>query len=145
MLWPAALALTIFLASSRTRLAAPVISFDLALTPDKIAHFLVYGLLATAVLRLSTFRKQAWAGLGWTVFLVSAYGMSDELHQLLTPGRSFELADWLADTIGAGVAGLLYLKCRPYRNLLEHKPQAKRTTSPNCPLPDGKFIEETAS
>ncbi len=37
------------------------------------------------------------------VLLASLYGVSDEVHQAYVPGRSADLFDWVADTVGAGV------------------------------------------
>ena len=37
------------------------------------------------------------------------YGLSDEIHQLFVPGRTFDLKDLLADTIGGTCGGLLIL------------------------------------
>jgi VanZ family protein len=35
------------------------------------------------------------------VAIASAYGVTDELHQFLTPGRTPDVMDWAADTGGA--------------------------------------------
>jgi VanZ family protein len=35
--------------------------------------------------------------------LASAYGATDEYHQMFVPLRHAELADWIADTIGASI------------------------------------------
>jgi VanZ family protein len=86
---------------------------------DKVAHFCVFGLLATFVLRTST----VWRRLGWrgwiALAVVSAFGATDEWHQSFTPGRSVEFADWMADTSGAALAVTLYLHWGWYRRLLE--------------------------
>jgi VanZ family protein len=39
--------------------------------------------------------------------IASLYGASDELHQSFIPGRSPEIGDWVADTLGALIAVLL--------------------------------------
>jgi VanZ family protein len=83
---------------------------------DKIAHFSVFGLLASLIFRAPGFcRKWAIAA----VVLVSLFGMSDEFHQSFTPGRSVEFDDWLADTLGACLAVTLYVNWTDYRRLLE--------------------------
>jgi VanZ family protein len=109
-LWAVALAATVFFASGRGQVAAPdVIGFD------KLAHFAVFGLIATLVGR--SFRRRRWV---WrAILLVSAYGAIDEIRQSFTPGRSVEVADWLADTLGACVAVTLYQLWPWYRRLLE--------------------------
>lgn len=116
-LWPLFLALSIFLASGAQRLATPDLGFQFS--KDKIAHFLVFGLLATAILRTPGLRDLSGRSLFIAALLASAYGGFDELRQSLTPGRSVELADWLADTLGAVVAVLIYARWHGYRRLLE--------------------------
>lgn len=83
---------------------------------DKLAHFLAYGLLATLVCRAM---GSGWRGALVAVVAASAYGASDEWHQSFVPGRSCELADWVADTLGAAVAVFLYRAWAPYRRILE--------------------------
>ncbi|HEY3316943.1 MAG TPA: VanZ family protein [Coriobacteriia bacterium] len=51
--------------------------------------------------------RRTWGTRVDAVFAVavsSAYGVTDELHQFLTPGRTPDPADWAADTVGAAVA-----------------------------------------
>jgi VanZ family protein len=57
-------------------------------------------LLARAFLgeRFSFVRALALAAI-----LTSAYGASDEFHQLFTPGRECDVLDWTADTVGAAL------------------------------------------
>jgi VanZ family protein len=47
------------------------------------------------------------------VALASAYGITDELHQLFVPGRVSDPVDWLVDTLGAIVG--VYVATRIYR------------------------------
>jgi VanZ family protein len=71
---------------------------------DKALHVIEYGVLASLVCR--ALRGEA---LGWTAALTlafvvtSAYGASDEWHQLYTVGRNADLHDWMADTLGAAM------------------------------------------
>jgi len=39
---------------------------------------------------------------------VSIFGAVDEMHQLLVPGRSGDIADWLADAIGGMTGAVLF-------------------------------------
>ena len=50
-----------------------------------------------------------WRPMLLTIALASAYGVTDELHQFLTPGRTPDPLDWATDTLGAllGVALVL--------------------------------------
>lgn len=84
-------------------------------------HFSVYGLLATLTLRalLAEKGKLARQAVWLSIVLVSAYGVSDEWHQSFTPGRSVEVADWVADTSGGALAVLLYRHWAWYRRCLE--------------------------
>jgi UDP-2,3-diacylglucosamine pyrophosphatase LpxH len=74
---------------------------------DKLAHASAFGALALALdltLRhtrpgLPLYRRHL------LVFLaVALYGATDEWHQRFVPGRACELADWLADVVGAALA-----------------------------------------
>jgi VanZ family protein len=99
----------IVVASSRSRVEGPEVSHF-----DKIAHLSVYGLLGTLVLRARG-ERPAWQA----VALVSLFGLSDELHQYFTPGRSMDVMDWVADTVGAALAVTLYRQWAWYRETLE--------------------------
>lgn len=124
--FPLFLALTIFVLSGASRLATP--DFGFAISKDKVAHFLVFGLLATSILRTPKLNGWAWKGAFTAALMTSAYGGFDEFRQSLTPGRSVEVADWVADTLGAVVAVIVYTKWHAYRRLLEWKPILKGKT-----------------
>jgi VanZ family protein len=74
---------------------------------DKLLHAAEYavlgGLLALA-LRLIGFRPTA--ALVAAVVLASLFGASDEFHQSFVPGRNADVADWMADTLGAALGAL---------------------------------------
>jgi VanZ family protein len=78
---------------------------------DKLLHATEYSLLAALLCR--AFRGE---GLGWlraillAVVCTSAYGVSDEWHQMFVPMRDSDIRDWLADTIGSGVGAVLYAR-----------------------------------
>lgn len=109
-LWPLLLATTILIASSFSRVAAPpIVDFD------KLAHFSVFGLLASLVARIEYPGRRVW----WALLIVSLFGLSDEIHQSFTPGRDVELLDWVADTLGALTAVTAYTYWAWYRRLLE--------------------------
>jgi len=83
-------------------------SFD---SSDKISHFLVYGILGWLLIRAvfkqkNTFLQQNYF---WIILsVVAAFAISDEIHQLYTPGRSFEVSDWIADMSGAALFMYIY-------------------------------------
>lgn len=109
-LWPVLLATVIVVASGRGEVAAPkIVNFD------KVAHFFIYGLLATLVARNGFVPGRAWMA----IVAVSLFGLTDEWHQSFTPGRSVEIIDWVADTVGAIVAVKVYAHWAWYRTLLE--------------------------
>jgi len=116
-LWPALLAATIFTLSGATRIAVPDIG--LQFSKDKIAHFLIFGLLATALLRIPRLSRSGWRGAVVAASITICFGGFDELRQSLTPGRSVEFADWIADSLGAVVAVVAYQRLNCYRKLLE--------------------------
>lgn len=78
---------------------------------DKIVHGVVFGILAAlcaqALEPLGEVRSLVIA-----VAIASAYGVSDELHQTFVEGRSPDVLDWVADTVGAAlfVTGVWYLR-----------------------------------
>lgn len=75
---------------------------------DKLIHAVVYGALGVMLLGTQPLRAghYTWQQIGASVLIASLYGASDELHQSFIPGRSPEVADWIADTLGALAAVL---------------------------------------
>ena len=113
-IWPVVVAATIILASSRA-VTAPGFTRWFPYF-DKVTHFFIYGLLATLTLRwLGSRRWAPWLAIA----VVSLFGASDEWHQSFVPGRSCEVADWVADTLGAALAVSLFRRWGLYRRLLE--------------------------
>jgi VanZ family protein len=132
-LWAVAVCVTVFIASGQSHVASPgIINFD------KVAHALVFGLIATLVGR--SFSRSAWI---WAaIFITSIYGAADEVRQSFTAGRSVEVADWVADTAGAALAVALYQLWPWYRRLLEmplfrRKRQVEKSPGrvPTCSAP----------
>ena len=103
LLWAAVL----FAFSSRSTLPG-----DLGGGLDKVAHFGAYAVLGLLL---------AWASLesrlaaGWPVLLGLAYAASDEVHQYFVPGRSPDVADWMADALGVAAGCFLLYRVRPRR------------------------------
>ncbi len=125
-LWAVAVGGTVFFASGQTHVAAPgIVNFD------KVAHALVFGLIATLVGRSFRRRRTVWMA----IVITSAYGMADEIRQSFTPGRSVEIADWVADTVGACLAVTLYQLWGWYRRLLETPLFARKQQVEKSPAP----------
>jgi len=90
-----------------------------------LAHFGEYailgGLLALALERSD--RALAAAA------MASAYGVTDELHQLLVPGRKSDPVDWVVDTAGAIAGAALaawWLRRRAERELPLTRPAPRQ-------------------
>lgn len=113
-LWPLLVAGVVIWESDHGRLATPKFA-DWIPNFDKFAHFCVYGLLATLLVRA---RPQG-SGPMMTIIAVSIFGLTDEWHQYYVPGRSCDVMDWVADTAGAALAVGLYCGWSWYRRTLE--------------------------
>jgi VanZ family protein len=77
---------------------------------DKLAHFVAYSVLSLLVVWATTagqWRLVTGRTVVIAVVISSAYGYSDEYHQLFVPNRSYDLTDWAADISGASVAAAL--------------------------------------
>lgn len=78
---------------------APVSSFS------TLGHFGEYAILGVLLFLAA---RATWDSPSLAAVLAaivsSAYGVTDELHQFLVPGRTPDPADWLTDTAGALVA-----------------------------------------
>ena len=98
---PLALAAVIFVLSNQPQLVAgpDVPGFD------KVVHLAVYAVLGVLLARGGRLWPVATA---WLVALGVAYGASDEIHQMFVPGRSPEVADWVADALGVALGVYLY-------------------------------------
>jgi VanZ family protein len=80
----------------------PTLPVSLGSGRDKLAHFAAYavfGVLAGHALP----PRRGFALLA--ILLGVAYGASDEIHQHFVPGRTVELGDWFADSLGV-IAGV---------------------------------------
>lgn len=89
-------------------------------TPDYIAHGAEY-------FGLSWLVRWAWSGslnskpeqAYWLAILFSfIYGISDEFHQSFVPGRSPDVMDLLADTVGATLAMVVWYGWKKFKLVL---------------------------
>lgn len=124
-LWPFLLAGTITWCSGQPAALPDMGWFEV----DKLGHLIAYGVLATAIIRHPALPRWPWLGLWWAWPLASAYGLGDEFRQSLTIYRQYDLADWVADTVGASLAVVLYIRWPGYRRLLETPLWKKRPKS----------------
>lgn len=77
---------------------------------DKVAHFGMYGVLGFLLAR-------GWSAVGWRrgawllpLLIAVLLGVADELRQRSLPGRSAEVADWLADLAGASTGVFIAMR-----------------------------------
>ena len=101
-------AVIIFIGSSIS-LAAPDIAGKLSDKVCHIAEYMVFGFLLARsfgnLIRPSLKEKN----LVWAVMAGSLYGISDEVHQIFVPTRSFEALDIISDVLGSLSGALLFL------------------------------------
>jgi hypothetical protein len=79
---------------------------------DKTVHFWVYGLLGLLLFRAlagGSMTGLTWPRAGGAVLLAMLYGISDEFHQAFVPGRTPDIRDVAADTLGAAGVVLVIL------------------------------------
>ena len=83
---------------------------------DKVQHLIAYGALAFCLgFWFSPQRRRPWQIFLFCTAIASCYGAIDEFHQYFVPGRSCDIWDWIADTLGAASgAGLFILLSRIY-------------------------------
>jgi len=98
-IWMAA----IFTVSGIPKLDMPGCLSEIGLC-DKIGHALAYAVLGALALRALSNSRADFRTAAIAVAIAVAYGLTDEYHQLHVPGRSFDLYDLAADSLGAGVA-----------------------------------------
>jgi VanZ family protein len=78
---------------------------------DKVLHFVAYGIMGILFYRAyQTLRIKNNIQMLMLLSVVSAslYGISDEIHQSFVPFREAEVADVIADMLGAASGVLLY-------------------------------------
>ncbi|HUV93679.1 MAG TPA: VanZ family protein [Anaerolineae bacterium] len=107
----------IFWLSSQPKLPRP--GPQIAISDELVAyaaHAFLFGVLALLVWRVLRDRPHpmlesaARPPLLGTILLSGLYAVTDEVHQLSTPGRQASFADWLADLVGILIA--IYLLTR---------------------------------
>jgi VanZ family protein len=107
-------ALGIFLLSALSNPPSPGPNFQMK---DKVGHWILYcglgGLVARALRQGHNQSLPRTVGLA--ILIASAYGATDELHQLFVPHRSCEWTDWLTDTLGASAAAAGYSTYESFR------------------------------
>jgi VanZ family protein len=79
---------------------------------DKHEHFFFYGVLAVLVLRAlanARWRRITAGAACGAIAFAALYGVVNEWHQRFVPGRSYDVFDMIANTIGSVLAvGLVW-------------------------------------
>ncbi len=78
---------------------------------DKVLHILVYtilGLAALFALSPSWRQRHPFHNNGAVILFCLFYGITDELHQSFIPGRCSSGGDLIADTLGGGLAVIVW-------------------------------------
>ena len=71
LIWPVLMAGTITWCSGFAVVNVKITAF----APDKMGHFAIYGMLATAVVRLPALARWPVLGAWWAIAITSAYGL----------------------------------------------------------------------
>ncbi len=86
---------------------------------DKVVHASVFAVLCW-LMHVALFHQANQLIKKYSLFIailfVLIYGLSDEYHQLFTPGRSTDPYDVAADTFGGIVYAVISLRFKFYRN-----------------------------
>jgi VanZ family protein len=83
---------------------------DTGLPDDKIAHFVLYGLTAIVLFRYFAQKTTGKKAFYMSVAIAALYGAAMEVLQYFLPYRSFSAGDMAANTAGAFLACVLYVK-----------------------------------
>jgi len=100
--------MAIFAQSSIPYLSVPDMGFS---AQDKIAHGIEYAILGWLLTRAFHSQRRACIKKNaiWLALVVACvYGITDEIHQGLVPGRFADIGDIIADCIGAAFVAAIY-------------------------------------
>ena len=115
-------AIVIFVGSSLPASKLPRILFRIN---DKLIHASIFLVLGFFVYRAFELRMRrgsfSWRRAILTVVAVAAYGVLDELHQALVPGRTPDVWDAAADAVG-GICSALVIYVLYRRRILDPTP-----------------------
>ena len=89
---------------------------------DKIEHFSAFLILSVLLNLTLLFQRKSRLFFRYaailTIIICLLYGAVDEIHQLIIPGRSADIRDWLADSTGVFL-GVFILNL--IKNLINYK------------------------
>ncbi len=96
---------------------------------DKLIHGAAYAIMGCLSWRCLSnfFKRQLPLTIAALVYCI-VFGLSDEWHQSFVSGRSSDVFDWLADTIGASIM-IAWLSTKMARRLSKNRDSSKRDHS----------------
>jgi len=101
-------ALLIFIGSS---IPAKYIPSHKIFTYDKLIHitlFSIFGILVYRAIQSKELIKSfSWVRVFFSISVVILYGVLDEMHQGSVPGRTLDIWDAVADTVGGILAAII--------------------------------------
>jgi VanZ family protein len=99
-----AVASGIFIVSSIPQSALPPLQFDFI---DKMIHFVVFFIFGLSLI-VAFYPERQNQPLFKSVILIMLIGLlysaMDEFHQFFVPGRSCDIFDWIADSVGVATS-----------------------------------------
>lgn len=111
----------IFWLSSKSDIPEP--GFWLPPFTDKIVHATLYGILASFSYAAARYNGACIGhAVAVSIAIASLYGITDEWHQTFVHGRTPDMFDWLADTIGAALFTVPHLLRRVERESEQSSP-----------------------
>ncbi len=76
---------------------------------DKIVHATLYAILGWLAAKAVGVEELNLTAAVWTLASIATFGAADEWHQQFVAGRAADPVDWLADTLGAAAAVLIFV------------------------------------
>ncbi|MDH4230400.1 MAG: VanZ family protein [Nitrospirota bacterium] len=102
--------LTVWFAMILIASVVPVAGVETDLPADKVVHFVMYGLTAILLFRFFERKTTLTRACYSSVAVAALYGAGMEVVQYFLPYRSFSAGDMAANTTGAFLACVLYVK-----------------------------------
>lgn len=100
---------TLFYLSSLPSVPSPGFRFS-----DKLLHAGAYSVMGMVFARAALgYGAKVSAAIWLGAAFASLYGATDEVHQMFTPGRSPDVMDWVADTVGGAGGAALFVRFAP--------------------------------
>ncbi len=84
------------------------------LSYDKVVHVCFYAPLGWSI--ISSLVRKVDFRFGVMMMVVMLFGGIDEIHQHFVPGRTMDVWDWVADSIGGIIGGTFFLLWEHYWN-----------------------------